>query len=178
MILDVLSSDVSQVGKDDFAAVDPSVLIQVGVNGPGGAGLAFQNGGVNTWFERGDNVILKKVQIDMPFGFGQGTGRHLIQLAWLASAGDGGALTYIPELSGGGFLPIPTMCDPVEFPPDGLMIAVPTLATGVQRVQLVLKSVVLNVSMVNIPAVLVGAVVPFAYYLEVLHTRPMQAAAV
>lgn len=121
------------------------------------------------WFEMGDNVVLTGISINLPYQFGQGTGNPFINVVWRDA---GGADTLIPELSGSSNLFFPTVCGMLELPPDGIFIKAPIV--GGKR-KLVMTAVTLNISMLNVPTLINGAVLDIGSSLRLFHTRALTA---
>ncbi len=173
-VIDILSSDNTVTGEGDFTAVTPGAL-DVPVNPPGAAGLIFSDANGNTFFEPGDNILLQRLDINIPYGFGQGEGTHHIGLAWWNPTT--AAFITIPELAGNSALVVPDLCG-LDFEgqadANGLSIQVPKNNTGL-RYNLMLTVIDLNLSMLGLPTELDGLVLALQYHLRVLHTKPLQA---
>jgi hypothetical protein len=166
MLLDILASDITQVGQSDFVA-DPNVA-DLAVNNTGANGLDFFDGRGAFKFQLGDNVLLRKIWCVIPWGFGGGgiaatTYLHLITLGFW----NGAAISPLPGFVGP--LVIPPLCDPLDFG-SGVLVTMPT--TGNQR-SIRLSDIKLRVSQINIPTVLENERIPVQYYLEVVHNLPM-----
>lgn len=168
MFNDIISSDITVVGESQFT-VDTAVD-QVTAVPPGPAGLKFLNGNGNAWFAEGDSVLLVGAFIVNPYGFGQGTGKSYLGIAWVDGVG---GFTPIPELAGNSILVLPGLCD-LSFPPNGLYIRCPT---GAGRQALCLTNMVMNVSQINAPPQLQGDVLKIQVHLQVNHTKIMVVAA-
>jgi len=170
MIVDIISSSIDVAGEAQFTATDAA--LEVAVSGPGADGLVFSNSYGMSYFQLGDNLKIAKLWVNIPFGFGQGTGLHTIGLGYW----DGSTFELItpPFQNSSNSVGIPTLCGPLEFAPDGLFATMPK--TGVRR-QIRLVDMDLNVSMLNLPADLVGQIIKVQYHLEVLHSLPMMAGA-
>lgn len=125
--------------------------------------LANANG--DQLFEPGENFILEFVSINIPYGFGQGTGLHRLSLVWKPT---GGGTVVIPELAGNSALDMPNLCDGIVFP-GGLFIEAPKDDSAV--LGLVLAD--LNVSMINAPSSLIGETILATYFFGISHTRPL-----
>lgn len=180
MILDILHLEI-EAGRMDFtgAAAPPNsvALSQI----PFGASMILAAAHGRQWFEAGDNVKLNTAWFNIPFGFGQGqepiagptSGGGRVCLMWL---GADAVLYPMPELgigvSGGeGTLAIPEYNCPI--PLLDLYVRVPTAV--IQSYTMVMVGPVsLYVSMVGIPAALIGQAVNPIFYLEVLHTKQMK----
>lgn len=165
MIFDTLSSSTAIVGEADFTA--SSAVLEVAVNTPGAMELPFENANLDTWIEPGDNLKLMELTINVPFCFGQGTGTHLIGIAFRDSLG---AIIPIPELAGASSVVMPTLC--------GLTFETPVhieTPKNLGRLELVLVFAGLNLSMVDLPAALDGQTFHVQYHLEVIHTLPLAA---
>lgn len=149
---------------------------QVAVSAIGAAGLAITDAIGNQWFEPGDHVLLKNAWASVPFGFcpGEMPGGHYITLSWRDNLG---GRFGIPELgvdaAGDGMLPFPEINCPIPFPPDGLFIQTPT-AGGI-KYRLSIEFSNLELSMVGLPADMIGQVVTPVYYFQVLHTLQLSA---
>lgn len=174
MVIDILSSDITVAGEADFTAATPGAL-DVAVNSPGSGGLNFEDSNGNLYIEPGDNILLQRLDVNIPYGFGQGQGTHKIGLAWYNPT-DATFIT-IPELAGNSALTIPDLCG-IDFQGqadgNGLLIVAPKNTTGL-RYNLRLTVIDLNLSMLGLPSELNGLVLPVQYHLRVLHTKPLQA---
>ena len=171
-LIDIMSSDISIAGEADFAAAAATGLgdLEVPVNAPGAAGLPFSDSNGNEWFEMGDNINLARLWVNLPYGFGQGSGLHSIGVAWQFQDN---SFSIITQLAGNSIITFPVACGPLEAVPLGIFIPNPS---ALQRARLSLTSIVLNVSMVNLPAVLEGGDFFVQYHLEVFHTKALVAA--
>lgn len=168
MIVDILTT-VLTPGELEFT-VTATPPLEVAITPVAGTSIPMANGQGFQWFELGDNVILRNVWVTLPFGFGQGTGLPLLRPFWM----DGAFVDVeIPEFAGFSYLPVPDICEGLEFP-DGLFIAAqrgdPATAS---RFALAIAGFDLNVSMVNVPAILVGETFSVSVHFLVEHTRPM-----
>ncbi len=172
-IVDILSSDNSHVGQGDFTAIANPPLY-VAVNAVGAGGLIFSDANGNQYVEPGDNLLIQRLDLNIPYGFGQAVGTHKIGLAWKDSLNN---FITIPELAGNSAMTVPDLCG-VDFEGlaggNGLYIAAPKNTTGL-RYRLALTLITLNVSMIGLPEELEGLVIALQYHLRVLHTRAMQA---
>jgi hypothetical protein len=167
MIFDILSSNT---GVGNNFVVD-NTLTEKALVGPPGTGNKFSNAAARDWFEKGDNLILTGFWMNIPFGFGQGTGSVSLSLFWEDGAG---AFTVIPELADpSSTLNLPNFCGPLEFPPNGLFIRVPT--TGATKFRLTNLNSIMNISQINAPAILQGTTQKVQFHLRVLHTLPIAA---
>lgn len=168
MILDILSSNIALVGQMDFTAVEAPPLT-VTVNPPVGNAIFCEDANGNKWIQAGDNLLLQRIWCNIPFGFGQGTGQAYVGLGFVDVLNN---TSIISELAGNGIQTLPDICHVMEFPGDGLFIQVPN---AVGRVKWTVQNLVLKLSMVNLPAVLVGQVIPLQMHFQVLHTKPIMA---
>jgi hypothetical protein len=168
MIVDVISSDLAGTGVMDFTA-DGGVL-EVAVNGPGVEGLSFHNAAGNEWFSVGDNMNVLGMVVNIPYGFGQGSGEVIVGPRW---GFDGGGLSLIPEFGGdrndSSRIFVPNACDGLDFP-DKLYLAAPT-GTGLFRMMLL--NFQMNVSMVNLPTILDGETIKVQVSMIIEHSKPM-----
>lgn len=161
---EILSSDITVPGESDFEV--GTGADEVSVTSPSAAGLVFANGNSCDLFEDGDSVLLTGAFINIPYGFGQGTGRALIGIAWKDLSDN---YHIIPELAGNSILAFPNFCE-LEFPPSGLFIKAPV---GFGKVALYLTNIVMNVSQINFPTDLGGDVLKVQFHLRVNHTKLM-----
>jgi len=166
MLLDILASDISIPGQSDFTA--NSGVIDLPVNNTGANGLDFYDGRGANQFQLGDNVLLRKIWVEIPWGFGPGgiaatTYLHLITLGFW----NGTAMSPLPGFVGP--IVIPALCDALDFG-SGILVTMPT--TGPLR-SIRLSNLNLRISQINLPAELQGMRIPVQYYLEVLHNLPM-----
>jgi len=167
--IDILASDISQVGQSDFTA--NSAVNDVAVNNTAANGLVFADPAGRAYFKLGDSFLLQKIWAVINWGFGQGgptiTGAHNIGLAFW----DGAAMTPMyPFFDAVRSLNIPTLCDPVDFG-DGTFVPMPT--AGVRR-QIRLNNIDLRVSQINLPAALNAQRITVQYFVQVLHTYHME----
>ena len=167
MIFDILSSNT---GVGNNFVVDNTV-IEKALVAPPATGNKFSNAAARDWFEKGDNLILTGFWVNIPFGFGQGTGLAQVSIFWEDGAG---AFTLIPELANpASIISLPNFCGPLEFPPGGLFVKVPT--TGATRFRLTNLTSIMNISQINAPAIINGTTVKAQFHLRVLHTLEIQA---
>jgi len=166
-IFEVMSSDISVAGESDFVA--SNVVDEVAVTVPGASGLPFDNANGDEWFEEGDNVVVTNFWVNIPFGFGQGTGRAQMGVAWEDALGN---FSTIVEFAGNSVVTLPNVCG-LELPPSGLFVRTPA-AGGKWRLSL--TSLALNVSQVNLPTALNGDTVKVQYHIQLYHTLPLTAA--
>lgn len=164
MIQDILSTDFV-AGRLDFTAANPPPN-DIAVNNAGVGGVDFLDNAANKWFEPGDNFLLQRLWVNIPYGFGQGTGKATMDLVFVDGVG---ALTLIPELGDDSRITIPDFCG-ITYPGDGLFIKVPP---GTLRQKLVLVDLQMRVSMVGLPGTLVGVTVSTQFHLMLQHTRPL-----
>lgn len=157
-------SGVGATFEADAAALSVAVLT------PDPVGLYLSNSGGNAWFEPGDHLILTGIVAAAEYGFGQGDGRHSVYIQFEDAAG---VFYTIPELGDLSVLSLPTLCEMMDFPPEGLFIKVPTT---LGRLRLSITQILLNVSMVNLPTVLDGEEIRVYYSLRIQHTLPMSVA--
>ena len=85
MLFEIMSSDISVAGEMEFVADSAVIELTVGV--PGVAGLPYKNAPGNMWFGEREGILLTAIFINIPFGFGQGTGRCQFAMAWDDGAG-------------------------------------------------------------------------------------------
>lgn len=165
MIFDILTTN-PDFGQMDFlaASAPPNSLI---VNGTG-AGVVFENAFGVSWFESGDNLLISGIDLQIPFGFGQGPTKAKANFEFRDSIG---ASIIIPEFADTGNLVIPDTCHGLVYPGKGLFIKTPV---GGSRLQLFCVSWEFEVSLVNLPTTLVGEIVQMLLHVTVQHTRPMQ----
>ncbi len=172
MILDIMSSSIAVAGQSDFTATAPGALY-LPVTAPGVNGLPFADANGNQWFTPGDNILLQKAVPEMPYSFGQGPGLHVIGISW-QNVSNG--FYIIRELAGNGVLSIPDL-DGVDFEgqagANGLMITCPN-GSG-EKKRLVLTTISLNVSQLNLPADLAGVLIKVQYCLQVVHGIKLEA---
>lgn len=165
MITDIMSSDIDTDGVAEFTS-DADVL-EVAVIPPGAGGLVFSNGNGSAFFQNGENFLLTGASLNIPYGFGEGTGKAYIGIAWKNDDGD---QVTIPELSGNSILVFPDFCCTIDFPPSGIYIACP-LTGGPWY--LALTNIVMNVSQVGLPNVLDDQVFKVQFHLKINHTRAL-----
>jgi hypothetical protein len=125
------------------------------------------------WFDSGDGLLFYSIRCSLPYQFGQGEGQHIIEIMFEDSLG---GLHSIPELQsgpGGSRMFMPSACDEINFGPNGLFIPVPTNLPGTGRARLALSFVNLNVSQLNVPALINGVSVQTFYFLTLLHAPEM-----
>lgn len=166
-IFEVVSSDISVAGESDFVA--SNLVNEVAVTAPGAAGLPFENANGDEWFEEGDNLVVTNFWVNIPFGFGQGTGKATVGIAWEDALGN---FTVIPEFAGNSVVTLPNVCG-LELPPSGLFVLAPR--TG-GKYRLSLTALALNVSQVNLPTALNGETVKVQYHIQLYHTQALTAA--
>jgi hypothetical protein len=171
MIFDIVSS-IYVAGTFDFVATTPGA-IQKAVNPPiPPAVVVYGNSNGDTWIEPGDNILLQKIEVNVPFGFLEGSGIHFFGLALQDGAGTVQAIAEMPNSS----VNIPDLCHGITFPGNGLFISIPSNGVSAnKRQQLVTPSIALNISQVNLPAVLNGVTIPIEYHLQFVHTKAMRA---
>lgn len=165
MILDMLGSDLADAGRPVFTAASPPPD-EVAVAGPV-APVSFINAQGNAWFARGDNPILNATWINIPFGFGFGTGTTRFQIVWEDSAANIIPVAELPD----SWVQMPDPCAELLFPVNGLFLTFPQSAVG--KAKLSLDGVAMNVSMINLPADLAGDVISPQWHIQVLHTKPL-----
>lgn len=133
-------------------------------------GVPFQNVAANQYFAPGDSIVIQKIWTRVPFGFGQANLASSFQFKW-----DNGSNTYaitVPELSNGQGTYLPNFCDPIEQADiNAFFLAQPSLTAG-RRLGITAFQV--DISLVNMPAVLVGQLIRLEMMLLVRHTLPMQ----
>lgn len=169
MIVDIMSTEIAAVYPAAFVVDATGATKEVPVNQALGGPGKYVNADGNGWFAAGDNVILDEVRVNIPFGFGQGTDRHNIELQWLNSIG--GSFP-IAELATAGELTIPDLCTPLKFE-NGLFLSIPKAPGGTGKLVLFPSNVSLNVSMINAPALLNGDTLKVQYHLVIRHTLPL-----
>lgn len=165
MIFEVITSRAA-AGQMNFTAANPPPN-GIAVNGAG-AGVPLENPLASQWFERGDNLKLRKLWVSVPYGFGWGVGPLQIQFEFRNSAN---APIGIPEFCNSGWLFVPNPCDGIEFP-DGLFLRAPVDST-LGRFRMVISAFIGNVSVVNLPASLVGESIKVELSIALEHTRGM-----
>lgn len=161
----------------EFVAIAAPPL-DIAVDGPGVTGLNFLNGVGYDYFCPGDNVLLKKIWVNIPYGFGQGQGRMTMALAYRTPLDD---LLPIPvfSISVGSVsaLAIPGAACCVEFPGDGVLIPALTAENGdadQPGFAIALTAFNLNVSALGVPDLLVDEVIKVQVHFLVSHTRNMR----
>ncbi len=170
-IYDILSSDITQVGQADFTAAEAAGDDVAVNNVTAPNGLSFFDASGNKFFLPGEKLLIKKLWVSIPWGFGQGAAAdsapiaHRIALAFR----DGADIGPIGPFFNG--LAIPTLCTPIDFG-AGLFAELPV--TGVKW-SIQLTDLQLRISQVNMPSVLEGKRVPVQYFMEVLHNVRMVA---
>ncbi len=165
-ILDIMASDISVVGQSDFIATTPGA-IDIAVNNVAGNGLNFSNAAGDTYFQLGDNILIRKVYAVVNWGFAQGSLAHIIGLAFW----NGVALETMSPFSNSTLsMNIPTLCDPLDFG-EGIYVPMPII--GVRR-QIRLTNIYLHISQINLPALLNAVRVKVQYFMEILHTLPIK----
>lgn len=160
---EILSSD----NVTDSFTVDTSGPLEVTLPAVGAAGLAFSNAGGSKFFEPRDNVIIQNIWCNIPFGFGQGTAKHLFDLVY-----DQGGINFAPPELDAGRVIIPSLCGPLPFPPSGLLLR-PNVALVGGRFFFKIIAINLNISMVGVPQALNGQTIFPQYHLQIQHTRPL-----
>lgn len=125
--------------------------------------VTLQTAGASTNFVDGDNVFLETVRIQSEYQFGHGEGDISFQLQW-----DQAGLTPILELSGGAsmYLPAPML----EISPM-IQLAAPSPGSG--NFSMVMTSLVMNVSQLNVPALVNGEILEFQLHVVCRHTIAM-----
>ena len=168
-ILDIIGSDIEVVGESDFVA--NAAVTDIAVNSVGADGLQFKNASGASYFALGDNILIRKIWATVPWGFGQGgpgiAGAHNIGLGYF----DGADFELIPCFPyATRSIDIPRLCEPLDFG-DGMYGVMPT--TGNHR-EIRLSNIDLRISQINLPAQLDGVRIKVQYFLEILHTLPME----
>lgn len=164
-VFDILS-DIPAGGDLQFtaAAAPPD---QVAVTQPTAGGQIFRNANGDSLFTPGDNILINEIRLNTPFQFGQGNGQISLQIQYNRTVG---GLLDIPEIGDDSFMYLPDLCTPVRFPGLGLFLRVPTNTTF----RLVLVSHIdFNISMMNVPAELLGDNFQVHPYLHITHTLPL-----
>lgn len=166
MIFDIVSTQAGAGSLDFVAAVAPPTSIPIT---GAGAGVVFGSSDIPTkqWFEPGDNLKINSLEIAIPYGFGIGFGQTSLRFVFRDSAGVG---ILIPEFATNGWITYPNICNRLDFPGDGLFISVPK---NQGRFRLWLINFVAEVSMVNVPSVLIGQTVQLQVHASITHTLPM-----
>ena len=165
MIYDLLENALPSVFS--FTATTPGA-IELPVAGAPMNGEPLLNVDGDSWFAKGDNVLLQSIRASIPFGFGQGSGAWVFNLEWV----DSGNVVYpISELAEGAGIFLPNGCDPLTFPGNGLFLKIPDASPS--KLQLRIGLSLFNVSMVNLPDILDGVVVGVMYNIAVQHTKPL-----
>lgn len=167
MIFDTL--EILAPSSITFVATTPGA-VELPVGAVPINGIPLQNGAGNSWFQPGDNIRLQSIGCRLPFGFGGGSGNFTVGVQWVDSLFN---FFPIPELGPGSLIYLPSICDPLVFPGEGLFIKIPTVTPN--RLQLRITVNALNISMVNLPAILNGVTVGVYYDLGVVHTLPLLA---
>jgi hypothetical protein len=162
-IFEVLSSDITEAGFSEFV-VDSSVA-QVAVQGPPAGNLDFFNAGGNAYFSAGDNIIISEIICSIPYGFGPGTGQVQAGILWSTSGGDA---QIINELGGNSSVTFPNLCS-LNVADPGIFITAPRNSEN----KLVLSSIQLNVSQLNVPALIDGQTLKVQFHIKLFHTLPM-----
>lgn len=172
MVHDIIKSEVV-AGEMDLVAVQGAAgALDLPLTAAPVNGVDVSNWLGDKYFNPGDNILLANIWCQVPFGFAQGSGQHVLNLEWKDAAN----VSYsIPELgvgiAGEGGIVIPGINCAIPLPKDGLYIRVPT--TGNNKKRLTIFQSTLRLSMVAIPGVLVGATVAPIYHFQVVHTQQM-----
>lgn len=166
MIQSVVSSDITVAGQMEF--VSNGAALEVPLIPPAAPGLVFSNASGQTDFQPGDNLLLRRVRVTVPFGFGQGSGTAFFTLAWKDPAN---VPFIVGEIGAFGNSNLPSICDPLEYAGDGLFLAPPKNGDPMRLFLLALTQ--MNFSMVNLPSILNGVTVKVQVHLEISHTLPM-----
>jgi hypothetical protein len=168
VVFDVLANDIvpnqcDVVVDDTVDGVLLNAIVDV-------TGLAFTNAATALgWFGRGDDALVQWIKPHLPYQFGQGIGVHTILLNWLDNLG---ALYPVAELSG-SVLAIPSMCDTLDLP-GGILLRTPRPADPlVTKFNLRLMQATCSVSMLNVPASLVGQNMAMQYFLMAQHFKAL-----
>lgn len=178
MIVEIISTDIAVIGAMQFVPVAAPPL-DMAVAGVGIAGIRFINGQAATEFAPGDNILLNKIWTNIPYGFGQGSGTMQIGLSYQDALGSFIPIPAFSYLSGSSsHLNIPGVACCLEFPGEGVLIpalnyADPDPAT--HGFELYLTSFSMNVSMLNVPDLLVGETIKVQLHAMITHTRQMRA---
>lgn len=167
-ILDILSSDISQVGESDFVA-DAAVL-DVPVTAPGPDGLVMYNANGRDQFSLGDNLLIQKIWCMIYWGFGQG-GPATPVWSHLVSFNFWDGLNFFPMPPFDSAIAIPALCSPLDFG-DGLFCPMAT-AGGLRGIRV--TDIKLRINQINIPPNLDGERITVQYFMQVLHTKSMLA---
>jgi hypothetical protein len=170
--VDILSSRIDVAGQMEFTS--DSAVSEVALVPPLDRDIDFvdNQAGVRR-FESGDNCFLKRIQINIPHGFRQGTGTARVCLLWKNALNVVQAIAGLPQPSA---LIVPDLCDGIEFPGDGIFIRTPT---NMGNVGIVLAGVPLgaptefNISMANLPAILDATLFKVQVHLLMLHTKDL-----
>lgn len=166
MIQNVLSSDITVAGQMEFTA--NNAVAYVALIPPGALGLVFKDASGNTHFQEGDNVLLRRVTVTIPYGFGQGPGTAQFQLAWK----DAALVPFlVTEIGSFGNSNLPSICHALEYASDGLFLSSPKGLGNLEMYLLQLTQ--MNLSMTNLPAILNGVLIKVQIHLEISHTYPM-----
>jgi hypothetical protein len=179
-VFDILHTEIEAGKFEVVAAAAPNTILLTGIGGAADLDIANAHG--RRWFAAGDHFKLANMWLAFPYCFGLGEeavgaaddGGARVSLVWVGAD----AVQYsIPELgigvAGEGALGIPEFNCPIPFPEGGLFIKVPVLPLQSYRLALV-DPVQIPVSMVSLPASLIGVTIRPILYLEVLHTKQMQ----
>lgn len=167
-VYDVLHSAPETPGELEFEVVADSTALEVAVGDVSEDGVPFFNSNSQQFFQAGDNLMLQFIKPNIPYGFGQGTGSHRLKIMWFNELG---ATFLVEELGFFSFVDIPNLCEGLNFPGAGLFLTTPKTHG---RIGLGIYSETLKVSMVNVPAVLVGETVVVGYLIGVTHTLEME----
>ena len=177
MIQEIISTDIGIDGAMEFtpAAAPP---LDLAVTGPGVDGVAFLNGQNATEFCPGDNILLNKLWVNLPYGFGQGQGTMQMGFSYLDALS---SFIPVPAFSlrsgSSSYLNIPGAACCLEFPGEGVLIPALSYADADPNsagYQLYLTSFNLNVSMLNIPDLLAGEIIKVQVHAMITHTRQMR----
>ncbi len=153
-----------------FVPVAAATSLQLPVSVAGGP-ILFFNADDKAYFLPGEGVLLDFVACNIPFGFGQGFGLHVVSIIWRDPVG---VPIPIPEF-GASQIAIPDLCGGLKFGDGGLFIKAPRAVQGA-KFSLALSAAALNVSMIGVPDALVslGDPVLVSYWMGLRHTRAMR----
>ena len=129
--------------------------------------VLFRNGSGLDEFQDGDNVLIKKISIILPYQYGSGdwSAENLLGLEWRQNGID----VPITELGNASLIHLPAnLCDSVQ---PNLRLAAPNVSSGDFALKLQRYSI--SISQIFAPDTLQGDTIFFGFQLEVEHTLPM-----
>jgi hypothetical protein len=152
MILDVLNNQNPEFTVNTAATSVAAALTSV--NQP------FLNANGNSLFAAGDNVKIRTIALYLPFQFGAAAGQHAAGIQF--GPVPPGPFP-IPELGNFSTIDLAPPCDKLE-------IDLFVIGRVAANFSIVLSSIALNVSMLNVPPVLNGVTLNGYYQIVVEHT--------